>query len=245
MAAAAGLLRAPRGIGEWTRADARGLTHRKRRLGARLAGDASPSGAVDGYDAPSMLRPTFPLLTERLLLRPFGDHDLDAVYAMQSRPDVTRYLYWGACSRAEAREMLERIKKMTAIDEESDALRLAAILPESGILIGDFSLQRVSREHRQGEIGFILHPDHQGKGYATEAATVILRMGFEELGLHRIVGRADARNVASAGLMERLGMRREAHLRENEFIKGEWCDEVLYALLASAWAARGEPPATP
>lgn len=192
-----------------------------------------------------MLRPTFPLRTERLVLRPFGDDDLDAVYAMQSRPDITRYLYWETRSRAEAREMLERIKRMTAIDEESDALRLAAILPESGILIGDFSLQRVSREHRQGEIGFILHPDHQGKGYATEAATLILRLGFEELGLHRIVGRADARNVASAGLMERLGMRREAHLRENEFIKGEWCDEVLYAVLASEWTARSEPPAMP
>lgn len=193
---------------------------------------------VDRYDAAWMLRPTFPLLTERLLLRPFGDDDLDAVYAMQSRPDVTRYLYWGTRSRKDAREMLERIKKMTAIDDESDAVRLAAVLPDSGILIGDFSLQRVSREHQQGEIGFILHPDYQGRGYATEAATVLLRLGFEELGLHRIVGRADARNAASIGLMERLGMRREAHLRQNEFIKGEWCDEVLYAMLATEWNAR-------
>jgi RimJ/RimL family protein N-acetyltransferase len=65
----------------------------------------------------------------------------------------------------------------------------------------------------------------------------MLRLGFEEIGFHRIVGRMDARNAASAGVLERLGMRREAHLRENEFIKGEWADELVYAILASEWEA--------
>jgi RimJ/RimL family protein N-acetyltransferase len=83
-----------------------------------------------------------------------------------------------------------------------------------------------------------VHPDHQGHGYATEATGLVLRLGFEELGLHRIVGRLDARNVASAGVLERLGMRREAHLRENEFVKGEWVDELVYAMLASEWRER-------
>jgi RimJ/RimL family protein N-acetyltransferase len=100
------------------------------------------------------------------------------------------------------------------------------------------SLERASREHQQGEVGYVLHPDHQGHGFATEAATVMLRLGFEILGFHRIVGRLDARNEASARVLERLGMRREAHLRENEFIKGEWCDELVYAMLASEWRAR-------
>ena len=189
---------------------------------------------------PSMLRPTFPLRTERLLLRPFVDDDLEALYGMQSREDVTRYLYWGPRSPDEAQHMLERLMRMTAIDDDSSALRLAALLPDSRILIGDFSLQRVSREHGQGEIGFIVHPDHHGHGYATEAAALLLRLGFEELGLHRIVGRCDARNTASARLMERLGMRREAHLRENEFVKGEWCDELIYAMLASEWEPSGQ-----
>jgi RimJ/RimL family protein N-acetyltransferase len=188
-----------------------------------------------------MLRPSFPLHTERLLLRPFQEDDLEALYAMQSRADVTRYLYWGPRSADEAQNMLERLMRMTAIDDDSSALRLAALLPSSdpGMLIGDFSLQRVSREHNQGEIGFIVHPDHHGQGYATEAATLLLRLGFEELALHRIVGRCDARNAASARLMERLGMRREAHLRENEFVKGEWCDELIYAMLVGEWAASG------
>lgn len=183
-----------------------------------------------------MQRRTFPLITERLLLRPFTDDDLDALHDIQGRPDVARYLYWAPRSRDETREMLDRVKRMTAIEEGSDALRLAAVLPYSGTLIGDVSLQQISREHLQGEIGFVLHPDHQGRGYATEASAVLLRLGFEKLGLHRIIGRCDARNIASTRVMERLGMRREAHFRENEFVKGEWCDELVYAILAAEWA---------
>jgi len=82
-----------------------------------------------------------------------------------------------------------------------------------------------------------MHPDHRGHGYATEAAAAMLGLGFEGLGLHRIVGRLDARNDASARVLERLGMRREAHFVENEFVKGEWCDELVYAMLASEWQA--------
>ena len=65
----------------------------------------------------------------------------------------------------------------------------------------------------------------------------MLRIGFEELGLHRIAGRLDARNEASARVLERLGMRREAHLVENEFVKGEWTDELVYAMLEQEWRA--------
>ena len=88
----------------------------------------------------------------------------------------------------------------------------------------------------------MVHPEHHGRGYGKEGALLLLRLGFEELRLHRIVGRCDARNAASARLMERLGMRREAHLLENEFVKGEWADELDYAMLEREWAAL--PPQT-
>ncbi|HEX2221123.1 MAG TPA: GNAT family protein [Candidatus Limnocylindria bacterium] len=190
-----------------------------------------------------MAAPSYPLFTDRLALRPFRAGDLDALHSMQSRADVTRYLYWAPRSRAETEAVLERVVGMTWIDEASDAVRLAAILRHSGELIGDFSVRRTSREHRQGEIGFVLHPDHHGRGYGTEASLVMLRLGFEELGFHRIVGRCDARNAASARLMERLGMRREAHFRENELVKGEWTDELVFAMLAREWEARRQTSA--
>jgi len=195
-----------------------------------------------------MPRSTFQLRTERLILRPFGDADLDDLLAMQSRADVTRYLNWGPMSRDQARDLLARIKKLTGIDDKGEGLRLAIVPKRSTAVIGDLSLWRTSREHNQGEIGFVLHPDHQGQGFGTEAMRELLRIGFEEVGFHRIVGRCDARNGASARLMQRLGMRLEAHLRENELIKGEWCDELIYALLATEWAssqAAGPTPSAP
>ncbi len=66
---------------------------------------------------------------------------------------------------------------------------------------------------------------------------MLLSLGFEEMKLHRIVGRCDARNTASARLLERLGMRREAHLVQNEWVKGEWTDELIFAMLDGEWAA--------
>jgi RimJ/RimL family protein N-acetyltransferase len=182
-----------------------------------------------------MLRPDYPVLTDRLALRPFRDDDLDAFHDIQRRPDVVRFLYWEPRSRDEAAEMLGRRMRKTSIDKEGDGLDLAAELRSSGELIGHFGLFFRSEEHHQGEIGFVVHPDHHGHGYATEGARVMLRFGFEDLGLHRIIGRCDARNLASARVMERLGMRREAHLVENEFVKGEWADELDYAMLDREW----------
>jgi RimJ/RimL family protein N-acetyltransferase len=89
------------------------------------------------------------------------------------------------------------------------------VLPETGALIGDVVLFLRGEEHRQGEIGYVFHPDYGGWGYATEAARALLGLGFEHYGLHRIVGRLDARNTASARVLERLGMRREAHFVQN------------------------------
>ena len=188
-----------------------------------------------------MFRPTLPLETDRLTLRPFQDGDAEALYAIQRRPDVTRYLYWGPRSRADVRRMIERRKRLIGFERTGDALLLAATLPASGALIGDVMLRWLSEEHSQGEVGFVLHPDHHGHGYATEMSAAMLEVGFQGLGLHRIIGRCDARNAASARVMERLGMLREAHFVENEFIKGEWAGELVYAILADQWAARTGP----
>jgi RimJ/RimL family protein N-acetyltransferase len=183
-----------------------------------------------------MGRPDFPLRTARLTLRPYVSGDLDALYDIQSRPEVTRYLLYGTRERDQVREILEQ--RIRADGPERDAVDLAVVLPDSGTLIGDVVLFLRNPEHRQGEIGYVFHPDHSGRGYATEAARVLLRLGFEDYGLHRIIGRIDARNTASARVLERLGMRREAHFVENEIVKGEWTDEVVYAMLEGEWRSQ-------
>lgn len=177
-----------------------------------------------------------PIRTERLTLRPFTPGDLDDLYAYQSREDVTRYLLWGARTRDEVAEALRARLSMTSLERDGDRVVLAVDL--DGRVIGDVMLGLDSLEHRGGEFGYVFHPDVAGHGYASEAAVEMLRLGFERVGLHRVVGRADARNAASCRLMERLGLRREAHFVQNELIRGEWTDEVVYAVLAAEWADR-------
>lgn len=187
-----------------------------------------------------MLVPALPIVTERLILRPFAPGDLEALIAIHGDERVVRYLEWGVRDRAALAGVLEEKARRTRLEREGDGLNLAAVLPETGTLVADLTLIWRSQEHRQGEVGYIVHPEHEGHGYATEGARAMLALGFDELGLHRIVGRIDGRNDASARVLERLGMRREAQLVENELVKGVWTDEVIYALLAREWLTRAQ-----
>lgn len=185
-----------------------------------------------------MLRPDYPIETARLTLRPFAAHDLDALYAYQRLPEVARYLYNDPRDRAATADVLARRRAVTTLERAGDILVLAVVVRESGALAGEVNLGWISEQHRQGEFGFVFDPAHHGRGYAREAAVEMLALGFDGLGLHRIVGRCDGRNTASARLMAGLGLRREAHFVRNELVKGEWTDEVVFAMLAEEWAAR-------
>lgn len=181
----------------------------------------------------------YPFRTSRLIIRPFELIDFDDLFAYHSRDDVAQYLYWESRNRSEVEQVLKRRTINTTLKEEGDSLVLAVVLLELNKVIGDLYLMWRSQEHQQGEIGFVFNPDFHGKGYATEAGRVMLSLGFTEFGFHRIYGRCDTRNVASYKLMERLGMRREAHFVHNEFFKGEWGDELVYAILQDEWAKTG------
>ena len=175
------------------------------------------------------------LQTERLVLRPFEESDFDAVYAMRSNAEVARYLYWEPESEEAVRQALAKKVANVALRGEGDVLALAAVERASGQLVADVILHWVSQEHALGEIGYIVHPDHSGRGFATEAAAPLLPIAFDELALHRVIGRTEVRNRGSARVLEKLGMRREAHLVENEFVKGEWQSELVYAILDREW----------
>ena len=152
---------------------------------------------------------------------------------MRSREDVTRWLYYEPPTEEQTRAWIEGI---LARPPETGTV-LAVELRESGELVGNVNVI-VDPDNRQGEIGFIFHPAHQGHGYATEAARALVAHAFEQYGLHRVFGRIEPRNDASARVLEKLGMRREAHLIENEWVKGAWESEVVYALLDREWRRR-------
>jgi RimJ/RimL family protein N-acetyltransferase len=188
-----------------------------------------------------VLKPEYPIETERLLIRPMQREDVDALHAYQSRPDVCRYIPYEPRTRE---EILARFddpaKTRTALEEEGQFLDLAIVLRENDTLIGDVLLFWHSSEHRKGEIGYAINPDFSGHGYATEAARAMLALAFDDLGLHRVIGRIDARNDASAAVLRRLGMRQEAVLVDNEWFKGEWSTEVDFAILDREWQALRE-----
>jgi RimJ/RimL family protein N-acetyltransferase len=181
--------------------------------------------------------PDWPLETERLVLRPYEESDAEAFHGIRSQPDVVRYLYEEPLTAEQAREKVTLLAGSRSLEAEGDWVSAAIVVRESGAYVGDVAFHWASVRHRTGEVGFVLDPAHQGHGYATEAARAIVDWGFGTFGLHRVIGRTEARNDASARVLERLGMRLEAHLVENEWVKGEWQSELVYAILDREWHA--------
>ncbi|MFT2817341.1 GNAT family N-acetyltransferase [Leifsonia sp. A12D58] len=189
-----------------------------------------------------------PLHTERLLLRPLTEADADDVFAYQSIPEVVRYLPWPLRDRDESREHTLKRAEFTRLEDDRDAMILAVELGnetgEPGRVIGDISVFLDSGANAQLEIGWVIHPDSQGRGYATEAARAVLDLVFGEIGAHRVMARLDPRNLASVALCRSLGMRQEAHFVECEIFKGEWSDLAVYAILKRDWESSPAPTRT-
>lgn len=181
------------------------------------------------------VQPTYPLATERLILRPMVPADVDALLSYRGREDVCRYLPFVPTTREELQVRLADDLSRTEITGEGQRLTLGVAVKGTERLLGDVVLFFHSLEHAGGEIGYVFHPDAGGHGYATEACAAMLHVAFRQLGLHRVIARLDHRNGASARLATRLGMRQEAHFIRNEMFKGEWSDELVFAMLADEW----------
>lgn len=185
-----------------------------------------------------MPTPTYPVRTARLDLRPYTDADLDFVLACRSDPAQTRYVPFDVVGgEEEAQAVLVQKIYRSAAREPGEPIQLVAELRATNEPVGEATLVWASEVHQGGEVGYLVLPGHQGRGYATEMAAAMLRLAFQEFGWHRVTARLDARNDASVAVCERLGMRREAHLLQNEWVKDEWTDELDYAMLAAEWPA--------
>jgi len=181
------------------------------------------------------LRPDYPIITERLLLRPLTAGDTDALLGYRSLEHVCRFVPFDPMDADVIADRLRGPWARTEVSAEGQALTLGVELRGTGPVIGDVLLAYNSELHRGGELGWVFDPDHAGHGYATEAAHAMMHLAFDELGLHRLTARVDSRNDTSARVAERLGMRREAHQVSNEWFKGEWTDELDFALLEDEW----------
>ena len=179
-----------------------------------------------------------PIETERLLLRAHRRSDLDDLVRFHGDPEVVRYVPWPVRDRAATEETLQVKITQTELVAHGQWLVLAVELRSTGTVIGEVLLKWAS--DRQGEVGFAFGRAHHGRGFAAEAATAMLRLGFDDLGFHRITAVCVDDNVASARLLARLGMRQEARLVDNVLFKGAWATQLVFAMLEEEWRSRAD-----
>lgn len=176
------------------------------------------------------------LRTARLLLRRFRPDDVAAFAAYRSDPEVARFQGWDAPYPTAAADAFVADLGRAVPGTPGQWYQIAVEEPVSGRLVGDVGVL-TEADPRLARIGFTIAGDAQGQGYATDAVTAVLSHLFAG-GTHRVSADCDARNTRSAALLERVGMRREAHHRASAWWKGEWTDEYVYAVLAGEWSAR-------
>ena len=196
---------------------------------------ATADDVVPGYRGPDTAFRE--MRTDRLLLRRLRAEDAPVLAAYRSVPEVARYQSWDApYPEAQAREMIRALQGVHP-DMRGEWFPFAVTDPVTGALLGDVAACTDGDDPRLATLGVTFAPAAQGHGFATEAVTALLDYLLLDRGKHRVSADCDARNTASAALLERVGMRREAHHLRSAWWKGEWTDEYVYAVLADEWRA--------
>ena len=173
------------------------------------------------------------LKTERLKLRPFEADDVDAIASYSIKDDFIRFMPLPPQTLESAAKFVLEVVAAGQPDLKND-WHFAIQIWDAAPPIGSIRVGIREPDHRQGDVGYSLHHEQWGKGYATEALRRVLAFGFEELSLERIWATADVMNVASWRVMEKAGMEREGVMRHHRLIRGVWRDSVLYARIKPA-----------
>ena len=182
-----------------------------------------------------------PLTTDRLALRLLQPGDASRVFEYRSTPEVSRFQSWGTESRDHLESDIRELRQ-TEPGVPGRWCQLGITLLSNHELIGDCGFCVLERDPRQVEVGIALAPEHRSHGYASEALRCLLDHLLVTQGKHRAFGSVDPRNARSIKLLQRVGMRQEAHFRQGLWFKGEWVDDLIFAILASEWRQRvGKP----
>lgn len=172
--------------------------------------------------------------SDRVYLREMTEEDWVDVHAYASQERVSLYQPWGPNSEDDTKAFVQQILE-DARKENRTRYVLAIIHKEHDQLIGAGELTIKDEQNGSGEIGYIVHPDYWGQGYATEAAVLLLTFGFERCALHRIAATCDPRNSRSAKVLEKVGMTKEGRIRHHIKLKEGWRDSFLYSVLEDEW----------
>ncbi|RYG56508.1 MAG: N-acetyltransferase [Alphaproteobacteria bacterium] len=178
-----------------------------------------------------------PIQTARIQLRLFERRDAALVSRYHLLPSVQRYLVRPTRYPEDLASAVETMRGHVGLQRPGDTLTLAMERKEDAALLGHVSLRWSDATASQGELLFAVDPAHAGNGFLTEALTAMLNLAFDHYRIHRIFVRCDGRNHHSAKLMQKLGMRLEAHYREHALFQGEWDEELHFAILDREWQA--------
>lgn len=179
----------------------------------------------------------FPVLeTPRLRLRELELTDLDALHAIQSNPDVLKYI--GRPPHQTMQDTEHWLARLQGFYITRESIRWGVVFPAEDRVIGTCSFHHFGANYRRVETGYDLHPAYHGQGIMTEAMQAVLAFGFKTLELHRIEAIIDIHNEASKKLLLRLGFTYEGCLRERYGSDAGLLDEHYFALLRHEWQAR-------
>jgi RimJ/RimL family protein N-acetyltransferase len=174
------------------------------------------------------------IITERLVLRGLILSDAAALLKYRSKREIYKFQNWKPHTLRDAEIFIsEKIAKEPNIPDTW--YQLGVILKETEELIGDIGIHFIDLEGKQAEIGYTLNPEYQGIGYASEAIKGVLAYLFNDLKKHRITASVDPINKKSIALLERIGMRKEAHFKKSIWFNEKWEDDIVYAILEEEW----------
>lgn len=171
------------------------------------------------------------LSTKRLTLRKMELADAAMLFQIWSNPEVTKFMNIDHFTdQTEARDMIVLLNNLA---EEQKAIRYSIIEAESNRIIGSCGFNSLDLDHAKAEIGYDIHFDFWGNGYASEAISCLIDNAFHHLKLHRLEAKVQPENINSAKVLKKLKFTLEGTLRESEKSKGKWIDLDLYSLLAT------------
>ena len=179
-------------------------------------------------------------MSETVTLRRLEAEDWKAVHAWSGLLEFCRYQAWGPDTEEESRAYT--LTADLAWSQSPQRRYPYLVCAADGEPIGTGEVLVRQPGHRNGEISYGLHPERWGRGYGTAIGRELLRIGFEELGLHRICGTCDPRNLGSAQVLRKLGMTYEGRLRHTMLIRDGWRDSEMFSILEEEWRARPAEP---
>lgn len=172
--------------------------------------------------------------TKRLILRGIRVSDAKSIFKYRSNPQIYEFQNWRPKTLQDVENFIDtKVSKIPNIP--NTWYQLGILIKESEELIGDIGIHFNDSDNLQAEIGFSLSLEYQGKGYAVEGVIEVINYLFHNLNKHRIFASVDPKNKKSIALLERLGMRKEAHFKKSIWFNEEWTDDIVYAILDEEW----------